>query len=230
MRAQLIVKLLNIKSSCYFLTVSSYITITFYILVILTNALSQYIKIIVIIEIYLSQSSISNYFRYNAIVLSITSTPNTILFLSSLFYFVTLLLLLYAIFSHYLYSNVSAIYCHKCDINMKLHKININAKQLMCINMCVCMCSCMSLLLQSFKKRINWLVPRGQGISEVLQAVGTTCRNITHTLCLISDCVYAQPWKRTIRACDAQQTATLVTPPPACAFTDSHTPKSLTHH
>lgn len=36
----------------------------------------------------------------------------------------------------------------------------------------------------------------------------------TPTLPLISDCVYAQPRWRTIRACDAQQTATLVTQHP----------------
>lgn len=45
----------------------------------------------------------------------------------------------------------------------------------------------------------------------------------THTRPLISDCVYAQPRQHTIRACNAQQTATLVTQPPAHTFRLTHT-------
>lgn len=69
----------------------------------------------------------------------------------------------------------------------------LNSKQF--INVCVYVKLCEFILFYFFK-RINCLVPRGLGIPKVLQAGGTTCRNITHTLSvlLISDCVYAQPW------------------------------------
>lgn len=81
-----------------------------------------------------------------------------------------------------------------------------------------------SLPLLSFA-RIKCLVPGGLGHPKSPSGKWNDLQEHhkhTPTLPLISDCVYAQPRWRTIRACDAQQTATLVTQPPACTFTDSH--------